>query len=1131
MKDTINILYNNTPYIPNSYFTNKLYDKSDKIDINTINNNSTIFIINLDIFENDEFNKTLSSEYLLYNNIDYMIFNINKNSDVLYYLPSIKYFYQSEYNINNKYYDLKNNNMVKDLLKNIGYDIDKIETPFGLLNIKNEETVFYKEIEIYDSVKNENNTIIFMYFYTSKYDNYKSSIFYNNVNWNVFIYPYKKPLTELYYVNNSKLYNTITKINNFTIDFDNFEYEKFFNKIDYSYYQKNNINNLKNTTFFLKSLINNSNYFKNNNKNNNEENIFINLNEITEFENNNTSYLNNQLLLKRASNSISYSDINQVYSLTSDDKIANFNNNNDDNKNYSTFNFNPLIKYPLLKQYYINTSLSIENPDMLKINNELYKTLILIDPLIINPEYMYELYIYNIIRCNNILIIQNNNIELENIPEYTDTYYMCIYRIVLTINNINFYIILSIAFYNSNRIYTDQNISFNNNSYLLNNLTLIPSVFSFLNKASIIQNVQEFDLSDTKYYCYYLDFDYYSSNKSDFNKYAVNNFYFNISNIELIIEYNGKNISNINNVLELKVNNTIKNIINISNCYESIKKNIYDCPSTMVLTIITDKNISKDYIYDIIIDNNTYKVFKYNNNIEYNLINEDIIKNSSIFEIIEKYNFCLLIKIPDKFMIESEDSIILLAIYDESGELYKIDDNIFYIDLFNYKNANFGLYEGYYIVPRIIVSDYYNIYTINLYFDIFTILTEENTLLFNKDCFLKHLFDYEYSKELIIYDAERLVNDIVITPEIIKEFEKKNLKCIYNEYYQEYIIKINSNYHLFLINCFNIVILINKCQYLLNELKYIVDVDKKNIIIEIIIFNINYIIFLSEQNRLLYLTYSETITSINNLLCNLKLLNINTSKEELINLSSYCIPIENYFKKRIEITKNILRKDYYNVEIEKSIFYYEQYFTIYNKLLNNIYINIEFEKDERVEHIFNILFLRINNKYFIDMLKDLKEFRDLINSNTYTFNNLNFNLDDIIKNLKYYNIFIEEYENSLEEIIKHNIIRINNIEKITTFEEFIGRISQIYKNINFDYYKKFINKETLEEYEKNLLIDNKTNIIKICNINFMNIELNNNIEKLLYRNNLICENNNILVEQALNYIYVKTNYVFVDIVL
>ena len=529
-----------------------------------------------------------------------------------------------------------------------------------------------------------------------------------------------------------------------------------------------------------------------------------------------------------------------------------------------------------------------------------------------------------------------------------------------------------------------------------------------------------------------------------------------------------------------------------------------------------------------------YKVLKYNNyhnNLESSFENDEIVKKLSILEIIEKYNFCLLIKIPDKFTIESKDSHILIALYDKFENLYIIDGDIFYINLFHYKNANFGLYDGYYIVPRIIISDYYNIYTINLYFDIYDILTEKNTLLFNKDYFIKYLFDYEYTKELIIYDAERLNSNIIIDSMIVKEFENINLKKIYDKYYEGYILKINSNYHLFLINCFNITVLIKNCQYLLNELKYIDNIDKKNTIISTILFYVDYVIFLSEDNRLLYLTYSETITSINNLLCNLKLLNINTSKEELVNLSSYCISISNYFKKRIEIAKNILRKDYYSIEISKSIFYYEQYFKIYEKLLNNININIEFEKDERTEHIFNILFLKINNAYFIDMLNDLIEFKKIINNNTYSFNNLIFNLDKNINNLKDYNIFIKEYEISLEEIINNNIIRINNIEKITTFEEFIGRISQIYKNINMDYFKKFINIEILEDYEKKIYNDKNNNVIKICNIYFMNSQLNKNITELLYKNNTIYENDNILVKQALNYIYIKTNYKFVDIVL
>ena len=109
-----------------------------------------------------------------------MIFNKNENIKI-YNLPSIKYFYKSEYNINDKIYDLYENKRVQDLLENIGYDINKIKTPSNLLGIENNDTVFYNEIELYDNIKNEHNKIIFMYFYTSQYDKYKSSIFYNNI--------------------------------------------------------------------------------------------------------------------------------------------------------------------------------------------------------------------------------------------------------------------------------------------------------------------------------------------------------------------------------------------------------------------------------------------------------------------------------------------------------------------------------------------------------------------------------------------------------------------------------------------------------------------------------------------------------------------------------------------------------------------------------------------------------------------------------------------------------------------------------------------------------------------------------------------------------------------------------------
>ena len=108
---------------------------------------------------------------------------------------------------------------------------------------------------------------------------------------------------------------------------------------------------------------------------------------------------------------------------------------------------------------------------------------------------------------------------------------------------------------------------------------------------------------------------------------------------------------------------------------------------------------------------------------------------------------------------------------------------------------------------------------------------------------------------------------------------------------------------------------------------------------------------------------------------------------------------------------------------------------------------------------------------------------------------------------------------------------LNNIEKITTFKELIYRISKIYKNINFEYFKKFINIETLKDCEKKLYENDNINIIKISNFNFMNTELNKSITNLLHLNNIFCKYENILVNQALNYIYVKTNYKFINIIL
>ena len=166
-----------------------------------------------------------------------------------------------------------------------------------------------------------------------------------------------------------------------------------------------------------------------------------------------------------------------------------------------------------------------------------------------------------------------------------------------------------------------------------------------------------------------------------------------------------------------------------------------------------------------------------------------------------------------------------------------------------------------------------------------------------------------------------------------------------------------------------------------------------------------------------------------------------------------------------------------------------------------------------------------------DILNDLQILKNELSiDDLLKFNTIYFDVDDVINNLILYNSVIDTYKTSLEYIINNNILRVNNVEKITTYEEFINRISYIYKNINFEYFKKLIIVEELNEYEKFLYKYNK-DIIKIFNIGYKNVILNLHIKKLLniYKNFNIANTDNILVKQALNYIYIKTNYVFIDI--
>ena len=248
----IKVIYDTIPFITNSYFSNAEYNKSDKIQNNSLDLNHSIFIIN---FIKPE-NKT-ESDSLKFNDPNYMLFN-NKKQNIEYNLPSINYYNKSNYIINDKKW--LNDRYITKLLNDMGYD--NIITPFDFYGYQTEETLFYQLLEINNVNTNNKIIAIFIFFYTentTEYTNIQNSLFLNEI-WNNIIYPYINS-DEIIIYNITTQTTTPTTTNTSIIDknknklnikFDNFEYINFIDKISYNYYLKKNINTLENTIIYGK---------------------------------------------------------------------------------------------------------------------------------------------------------------------------------------------------------------------------------------------------------------------------------------------------------------------------------------------------------------------------------------------------------------------------------------------------------------------------------------------------------------------------------------------------------------------------------------------------------------------------------------------------------------------------------------------------------------------------------------------------------------------------------------------------------------------------------------------------------------------------------------------------------------
>lgn len=682
MSNKITLLMDTIPYIPDVFNnTNSLYQSDIANSPDIIPTYQTIFIFSLN--SQDALVKSLNK----YNNPYYMLYGLLQPL-TNYNLPPVSYFSSINQTIDymTKSSLIKTNYKsyvftpeILDLLGNIGYNVELINnaatpTPQYLIPpsqfpIPNtsplyDNNVLFQKMTIYDAVSGRNDEIIFIYFYQNYITQnpihlnnsyiyntlqtpFQTSIYYNKLNWNVFIYPYVfesqsqyNNLPTIFYppiFNNNSSSNFIE-----TLNFNNKDYCPYIDKLEYKYFENYNFvkndNKLNTSMFHSKNLISFGNYYTENTDAN--ETIFIGLNEITKNDNTN-NYINSyseKNTIEFLAKSTSYSNINTKYSMSSDNKLSYINKKiNINDLSYAPYNFtNSRIKsmYPICKNFFINTYININsksaNPtmnDFLQSTNWYIRKLLLqINPLIIDTENPpnVTLNIYPLINCKNNLIVNGFQV---NYPlgfssfAITNNFYIDRFRLVVSWNetdtdnnttvNFVYYIILNIAYYSGNNLIITNtsktsnidDLGYINFTYVDHSNTLIPSIFKKVTNIDIYNNLVYYNLVDTKYYSFSINYNYFSTNTTQNNLIYINHFSYLIPYINPTINYTytvdsttiSLPISNIYNILEKKVNNFIMNAIFLNDNFISIKFNNYNTESIFKLSLTFDSNILNDY--------------------------------------------------------------------------------------------------------------------------------------------------------------------------------------------------------------------------------------------------------------------------------------------------------------------------------------------------------------------------------------------------------------------------------------------------------------------------------------------------------------------------------------------------------
>jgi hypothetical protein len=463
---------------------------------------------------------------------------------------------------------------------------------------------FFRELEITDFSSNTFTVYLYYFTYTDpnttknpsnivNYNNFTNNIFYNKINWNVFIYPFVNNVSD-YIFNETpdgnkdvfvkkSLYNYIN-----IIDFSDVKLTNFKDNIDFIYFEglKNNLIKPIDNTYYLSKNIRSFNDYINKNKD--DENIFISLNEINYFYydslEENLAYLNsnnNTTIKNFLKKNNTFVNTNVGTSFTMDNKISYLNTKYKyfNNTNYAQYISNidlteKLYEFDLI--YCVDSYLDIISyieytknkeeyfNEFSYINGNLKKLLLLINPNLIYDNYKnsssVSTRIINLI--NNQINLQINSDDkfivepsndLEIINFNTKSYIICRYLFILSFINYTgvtskiqyYYIYINIAFYNSNYInIIDQfkttlfDVCYVCKDYLSSTVTLSPTIFNVLKKTNMYQNIINWSFIDTKIYSFIYNYDNYSQYKNKENSIIINHFYYLLTNIVPNVKYN-----------------------------------------------------------------------------------------------------------------------------------------------------------------------------------------------------------------------------------------------------------------------------------------------------------------------------------------------------------------------------------------------------------------------------------------------------------------------------------------------------------------------------------------------------------------------------------------------------------------